>query len=205
MQQGNTIFLGLGASTSHDTTKPYRWAKSFLSITCFCLGCLVFSLSSRLLSPLRRTTLAASFLLQTLIILVTAGVVQAGVVDGSLHTIPDDIDWVQLLPIALLSFQSAGQIVASRSLGLAEIPTVVVTSMMHDIASDRAVLSPVRKNVKRNRRTLAFFGILVGAVAGGFIAEKTGRMQVPLWIAGGIKLCISGAWVVWPAKKHDVV
>ena len=145
-----------------------------------------------------------SFLLQTLIILATAGIVQAGVVDGSLATIPDDIDWIQLLPIAMLSFQSAGQIVASRALGLSEIPTVVVTSMLHDIASDRALLGSPGKNIKRNRRVAAFFCILVGAVTGGFVAESTGRMQVPLWIAGGIKLCVSSAWMVWPRRKIDM-
>ena len=165
----------------------------------------MFSHSCRLLYPLRRSTLIASFLLQTLIILGTAGIVQAGVVDGALSTIPDDIDWIQMLPIGLLSFQSSGQIVASRALGLSEIPTVVVTSMLHDIASDRALLGSPRRNIKRNRRVLAFFCILVGAVTGGFVAESTGRMQVPLWIAGGIKLCVSCAWILWPRRKVEVI
>ena len=124
---------------------------------------------------------------------------------GSLNTIPDDIDWRQLVPIALLSFQSAGQIVGSRVLGFAEVPTVVLTSMLHDISTDPALLGPLRQNLKRNRRVLAFVGILVGAVAGGFISENTGRMQIPLWIAGGIKLCIASAWMVWPEKKVSVV
>lgn len=205
MQTGNTIFLGLGGSTPHSTSKPYGWVKSFLSITCFCLGCFIFSLSSRLLTPLRRSTLIASFLLQTLIILGTAAIIQGGVVNGSLDTITDDITWRQLLPIALLSFQSAGQIVGSRVLGLAEVPTVVLTSMLHDISTDPALLGPLRQNIKRNRRVLAFVGILVGAVAGGFISENTRRMQVPLWIAGGIKLCVASAWMVWPEKKVNAV
>lgn len=124
-------------------------------------------------------------------------------IEGDLNNIRDDIDWRQLVPIALLSFQSAGQIVGSRALGLAEVPTVVLTSMLHDIAADPALVSPVTKNIKRNRRVLGFVGILVGAVAGGFISESTHRMQVPLWIAGGIKVCITGAWVAWPAKKRS--
>ena len=153
---------------------------------------------SRYLGPLRRSTLTMSFLLQTLLILTTAAIIQAGVVNGSLKTIPDDIDWKQLLPIAFLSFQSAGQIVGSRALGLAEIPTVVLTSMIHDVSSDQDLLAPFKKNVKRNRRVLAFFAILLGAVAGGFIAERTARVQTPLWIAGGIKLCIVALWIIWP-------
>ena len=126
-------------------------------------------------------------------------------VDGSLDTITDDITWNQLLPIALLSFQSAGQIVGSRALELAEVPTVVLTSMLHDISTDPALFGPLSKNIKRNRRVLAFVGILAGAVAGGFIAEKTRRIQIPLWIAGGIKLCVTSAWMVWPEKKVSVV
>ena len=203
--KGNTIFLGLGGSTPHDTSKPYGWVKSFASIVCFCLGCFVFSFTSRLLTPLRRSTLTASFLIQSLFILVTAAIIQGGVVNGSLDTITDDITWRQLLPIALLSFQSAGQIVGSRVLGLAEVPTVVLTSMLHDISTDPALLGPLRKNIKRNRRVLAFVAILVGAVAGGFISEKSRRMQIPLWIAGGTKLCVASAWMLWPEKRVTAV
>lgn len=109
------------------------------------------------------------------------------------------------MPIALLSFQSAGQIVGSRVLGFAEVPTVVLTSMLHDISTDPALLGPLRQNMKRNRRILAFAGILAGAVAGGFISESTKRMQVPLWIAGGIKFFIASAWIVWPEKETNAV
>ncbi|KAL8931167.1 MAG: hypothetical protein Q9211_007178, partial [Gyalolechia sp. 1 TL-2023] len=93
MQTGNTIFLGLGGATPHSTSKPYGWAKSFASIVCFCLGCLVFSHMTRIFGKLRRGTLVASFLAQTLIICVAAAVVQGGSVNGSLDTITDDIDW----------------------------------------------------------------------------------------------------------------
>ena len=125
--------------------------------------------------------------------------------DGSLDNITDDINWWEVLPIALLSFQAAGQIVGSRTLDLAEIPTVVLTSMMHDIMTDPKLLVPIHANVKRNRRIGAFAGILIGAVAGGFIAESTRRMQVPLWIAGGLKLTVACAWLIWPARPENIV
>jgi len=205
MQTGNTIFLGLGGSTGSTTSKPYGWAKSFVSIVCFCSGCFLFSHTSRFLGPLKRGTVATSFLLQAIIILVTAGIIQGGVVDGSLNNRTNDINWRQLLPIALLSFQAAGQIVGSRILNLSEIPTVVLTSILHDISTDPQLMVSLKKNVKRNRRIGAFIGILVGAVAGGFISEATGRMQIPLWIAGVLKLVIVAAWMTWPAKKESVV
>ncbi|KAL8933304.1 MAG: hypothetical protein Q9216_006430 [Gyalolechia sp. 2 TL-2023] len=203
MQTGNTVFLGLGGATPNSTSKPYGWAKSFVSIVCFCLGCLVFSHMTRILGKLRRGTLVASFLSQTLLIFIAAAVVQGGSVNGSLDTITDDIDWKTIVPIALLSFQSAGQIVGSRALNLAEIPTVVLTSMLHDIFTDQKLLA--KDNVKRNRRVLAFFAILIGAICGGFIGEGTSRMQIPMWIAGALKLVITLAWAFWPESQISVV
>ena len=205
LEQGNTIFLGLGGATPHSTSKPYGWAKSLTSICCFCLGCSLFSHASRILGPLRRGTLVLEFLLQSSIIMLAAAVIQARVVNGDLASITNDIDWHSALPIALLSFQASGQIVASRALSLSEIPTVVVTSMLHDISTDPRLLSPPRANVKRNRRLLAFFGILVGAVVGGFIAEATGKVQVPLWVAGAIKVVITVAWMLWPIEQTSGV
>ena len=201
MQTGNTVFLGLGGATPHTTSKPYGWAKSLVSIGFFCTGCLVFTHTTRFFGNLRRVTVAGSFLAQALIIFIAAAVVQGGSVNGSLHTITDDINWWDVLPIALLSFQAAGQIVGSRAVSLSEVPTVVVTSMLHDIFSDPKLLAGLSKNVKRNRRIGAFFALLIGAVAGGFIGENTKRMQVPLWIAGAIKLGITAAWMTWPEKK----
>ena len=106
------------------------------------------------------------------------------------------------VPIALLSFQSAGQIVGSRALGISEIPTVVVTSVLCDLASDPALVSPLTRNAKRNRRVLAFVGILIGAIAGGSIAKVTGGMEAVLWLAGGIKVVVTCSWVLWPEKPH---
>ncbi|KAL8923359.1 MAG: hypothetical protein Q9208_004629 [Pyrenodesmia sp. 3 TL-2023] len=203
MQTGNTVFLGLGGATPQDTSKPYGWAKSLVSISCFCLGCLTFSHATRLLGKLRRITVIASFLVQTLIIFIAATVVEVGVVEGNLDIITDDIDWWTVIPIALLSFQSAGQIVGSRAVNLSELPTVVLTSMLHDIFTDQKLVA--KDNVKRNRRVLAFFAILIGAICGGFIGQGTDRMQIPLWIAGGIKLAVTFAWVFWPEKPTSVV
>lgn len=119
--------------------------------------------------------------------------------------IPSDIDWSQELAIALLSFQAAGQIVGSRVLSLSEIPTVVVTSVLCDFASDPEIARPLTRNVKRNRRVLAFFCILAGAVAGGWLTRVTGRMQVALWVAGGIKMSVAVAWLFWPERSRGVV
>ena len=205
MQTGNTIFVGLGPSTSRTTSKPYGWAKSLTSIGCFSLGCFFFSRLAQYSGPLRRATLVTSFALQSVIVFVVAAVIQAGVVNGALDTINTDIMWEDEIPISLLSFQAAGQIVGSRALGVSEIPSVVLTSMLCDIASDPEIAAPFKSNVKRNRRALAFSCILVGAIVGGYIGEATGRMQFDLWIAGGIKVLITTAWFFWPEKRVELV
>jgi len=133
--------------------------------------------------------------------LLAATLIQGGVVTGSLETITSEIDWLSEIPIGLLSFQAAGQITASRALNLSEIPTVVLTSMMHDLSTDPKLFGSLKSNVKRNRRICGFIGILVGAVVGGFIAEATKRMQVVLWVAAGIKLSVTVAWALWPESK----
>ena len=205
MQTGNTIFVGLGPSTSETTSKPYGWAKSLTSIACFCIGCFFFSRLALYSGPLRRGTLVTSFALQSVIILVVAAIIQAGVVDGALDTINSDVVWKDEIPISLLSFQAAGQIIGSRVLGVAEIPSVVLTSMLCDIFSDQNLGAPLKGNAKRNRRALAFLCILAGAIVGGYIGEATGRMQFDLWIAGGIKCLITIAWFFWPEKTVEMV
>lgn len=142
--------------------------------------------------------------MQSVLIFVSAAIVEAGVVNGNLNTIHSDIKWKSEIPIAFLSFQSAGQIIGSRTLDLSEIPSVVLTSMLCDLASDPKLTSSWNDNVKRNRRALAFLGILIGAVTGGFIAEGSGKMQIVLWIAGGLKVVITGSWMLWPVKKSPI-
>jgi len=90
-------------------------------------------------------------------------------------------------------------------LSLAEIPSVVLTSMLCDLSSDPKLTAPLKDNIKRNRRALAFICILVGAVAGGFISEGTGKMEIVLWIAGSIKILITCAWMLWPESKSTII
>lgn len=200
MQTGNTIFVALGAS--HQNTKPYGWARSLCSIGCFVLGSLAFSRLSLLLGPTRRGALTASFLLQTCLVVVAAAIVQGGAVNGTVPqpSTTDVVRWSELAPIALLSFQSAAQIVSSRALGLGEVPTVVVTSLLCDLMSDSRLLAPLTGNVKRNRRAAAFALTLVGAIAGGWISKATRGVEYALWVVAGIKLGITVAWALWREK-----
>lgn len=86
-------------------------------------------------------------------------------------------------------------------LELNEIPTVVVTSMLCDLAADPLLFGRVTANVKRNRRFLAFVGILGGAMAGGWISKARGEVQTALWIAAGVKVLVAISWTVWPGQS----
>ncbi|MDI1491561.1 MAG: hypothetical protein OHK93_002770 [Ramalina farinacea] len=140
MQTGNTVFIGLGACQNPRSTRPYSWAKSLSSLVAFLVGSLFFSRLGLLLGsrdrPRRRLTFTLSFALQTFIILLSAIVLQSNVVESRLEYIGEEIDWLHLIPIVLLSFQAPGQTFAGRQLGTPEVSTVVITSMIYDFASD---------------------------------------------------------------------
>ncbi|KAJ5977806.1 hypothetical protein N7501_001148 [Penicillium viridicatum] len=198
MQTGNTIFVGLGAS--HQNLRPYGWARSLTSIGCFSLGSFLFARLHRVLGTRRRVSLILSFLLQASIILLTAGLVQGGAVSSTLagkgsQKAPP---WDQIVPIILLSIQAAGQIVASRALGYNEIPTVVITSLLCDLMSDPQLF--LIRNVKRDRRIIAFVLTLVGAILGGWVTKATGGVAPILWLSAGIKGLLVLAWAFWKAK-----
>ena len=200
---GNTIFLGLGASTSHENDS-YGWAKSGTSILCFTIGAGFFARFCRFLGPGKRKTFVLSFLLQCVLIWAMAGVVQGKAVVGDISTVMQSINWREELPIALLSFQAAGQIVCSRNLAMSELPTVVLTSVMCDFASDPKILDGPTKNIKRNRRLFGFVCLLVGAIVGGWIGKATGGVQYVLWLAGGVKFSLALAWIFWPKKEETL-
>jgi hypothetical protein len=141
-----------------------------------------------------------SFIIQASIIVITAALVQGGVVSRALD---DDASrsitrWDQEVPIVLLSLQSAGQIVASRALGFNEIPTVVITSLLCDLMSDPKLF--LLRNEKRDRRMIAFVLTLMGAIVGGWVTKATGDIAPILWLAAGIKFIVAFAWGFWRTK-----
>lgn len=80
--------------------------------------------------------------------------------------------------------------VVFRALCINEILTVVLESMLHDLATDAKLLAPLQ----RNRQMLgAFAATLLGALLQVFISISTGRMQDTLWLVGTLRLGIAGA------------
>lgn len=207
MQTGNSIFLALGASDQN--IKPYDWARSFVSIGCFALGAFFFARLHRRLAlgatkqgDIPRGSLVLGFFLQAVLILVAAALVQAGAVNQRQNG-DGATDWREVAPIALLSFQAAGQIVASRVLGVNEVPTVVVTSLLCDLVSDPK-LAVLRGNRKRDNRVAGFVLTLVGSIIGGWMLKGTGQVQPVLWLVFGIKFVITLGWLFWKGERPAV-
>lgn len=120
-EPGNTVYVGLGVS-GQPHSQPYRWVKSSTAIASFCLGCFFFSRASRFLGPLKRSTMVSSCIFQAVfcfaaVVMVVTGFVPKDAGDRLPH------DFIVLLPLSLLSFQSAGQIVMSRFLGYVRSPS----------------------------------------------------------------------------------
>jgi len=203
MQTGNTVILGLGAADL-PPNKPFGWLKSLTSITSFFIGSFVFSKVAKAVGAKRRGTLSTSFLIQCLFIIIATSVIQADVVPHDVGNMPTSGPlFYELIPLALLAFGFGGQIAASRSMGFNEIPTIVLTSVYYDIASDPSLSAGITKNVKRNRRIGSVVALLTGAIAAGWLARSDAGMQAALWISAFIKLCIAGAWLMWPAAGKE--
>ncbi len=128
--------------------------------------------------------------------MVAAALVQTHVVpEPHGFTTDTDIDFMELIPLAFLAFQSGGQIVTSRLLGFNEVPTTVLTSVYCDIASDPKIMA--KDNVKRNRRIAAVLCILLGGIAGGWLSRSKAGLSTTLWIAAAIKFGIAAGWSMW--------
>lgn len=195
---GNTVYVGLGMS-GQPLSQPYRWVKSGTAILSFCLGTYVFSRACRFFGPLRRATLFGSFMVQAALCFVAGVLVVSGLVHKDAgNQLP--YNYIVLLPLGLLSFQSAGQIVMSRMLLYNELPTIVLTSTYCDLMFDPLLFTaPLTQNPKRNRRFVSALALVLGAGLGGFLT-RDGDIADPLWIAGGIKILLAAVWVFWRAE-----
>jgi hypothetical protein len=175
----------------------FLWAKSLIALIVFLSSKVFFNHLGRALNPLRRSTLILSFGIQTAALVVAASVVQAGIVSPKPENPRAPIQWNQIIPITLLAFQAAGQIVASRLLAFDEIPTVVLTALLCDLLVDTNLYTrPWSANPKRNRRIAAFLALFLGAMTAGGLSETT-YMASSLWLAVALKGSITLSWFVW--------
>lgn len=227
MQTGNTVFLALRVSSPPETQHPMNYTKSLVSIGSYCLGALIFNCLHRAptnisdaKAPLHRWTLTTSFLIQSALLVTAAILAQADAISTtskecgtfSSGTPLDPGDrFLDLLPIALLALESAGQVCLSRVLLVNELPTIVLSTLYHDLVAES--LSMLRcwresstrwefvvSQKKQIRRLACILALFAGAVIGGYLFRSRGRLAAALWLAAGIKIVISIAWCVWRRK-----
>ena len=204
MQTGNTIFIALGASNRNN--HPFIWVRCLFSLFAYCLGTFGFArFHDRWLAPkTRRLTLLLSYAFQAILTIVAVSIIQSGIVGryvpSAVATSPRE-QWDSLVPICLLSLGAGGQIIAARSLGVPEVPTVVVTTMLCELWSDPGLF--LKRNVGRNRRALGFLLMLVGALTSGWVDKVGNSIQIALWMAAGLKLVCVGAIALWKGEDAN--
>lgn len=227
MQTGNTIFLALRVSSPPETQHPMNYTKSLVSIGSYCIGGLIFNSLHRAptrisdaSAPLHRWTLTSSFLIQSALLVIAAILAQTDVISTSSKecgtfssgTIREPGDrFLDLLGIAILALESAGQVCLSRVLLVNELPTIVLSTLYHDFMAES--LSTWRcwkesstrwefivSQKKQIRRLACILALFIGAVIGGSVFRSRGSLPAALWLAAGIKIIISVAWCLWRRK-----
>lgn len=156
------------------------------------------------MGPGKRGTLFVSFAVQTVLVIIAVALIQADLIPHDTQETERLVSgrlFLELIPIALLAFQSAGSIAVTRALGLNEIPSVVLTSVYFDLGGDQQLFTGPTGNIKRNRRAGAVIFLLVGAIVGGWLSRSSGGMESALWISGGLKAVIGVGWLFWKAKS----
>lgn len=209
MQTGNTVFAALGASDLPVSSPKLAWTKSLTSMLSFLLGSLTLTLLHRRLGPRKRYVFALSAGLQAVLIAISAVLVQQGHSSGSpvsggekslSLSLPKDpgFPWLDLLPIALLSFQAAGKVVASRMTSQIGLPVVVLTTLYNDLIADPSLFSAgLRGDIQRNRKLSGLVLYFCGAAVGGVAARGDLGFSGLLVVACGIQAIVAAGWAVW--------
>lgn len=139
--------------------------------------------------PRRRWVLVASLAVQFVFIVAAAVIVTFRPFSTS----------TDLVPIALVAFQSSGQAVLSRILKYNALTSVVLTSNYCDLFMDTELFA--RRNSDRDQRVIAPVLLVAGAIAGGRFAHSEAGIGGALWTSAGLKLLIAIAWAIWPEEQ----
>lgn len=169
---------------------------------------------------MKRWTLTTSFLMQASLLLTAALLAQMNVISvgdkecgtfsSGTPSSPGD-NYIDLLGIAILAIETAGQVCLSRVLLVNELPTIVLSTLYHDLVADSL---GVRKcwmesssiwdfmvSQKRQARRLAcILALFSGALIGGFVFQSPAGLAAALWLAFAIKTTIAVTWCLWRRK-----
>lgn len=172
-------------------SQPYSWLVTLVSLSSFLVGAFLTFRISTYFGALRRGTLVTNFLIQGLLIVLSAALTTTDLIPtDNLSTLANDILRNPKIVAAIppLAFQSGAQIVTSRMLGYNEVPVNVLTSTYADLAGDKDLFAPWNKNVKRNRRLAAFVLLFAGALCSSWIMRRGPGILLCLWLGAAVKL-----------------
>ncbi|KIY03640.1 uncharacterized protein Z520_00331 [Fonsecaea multimorphosa CBS 102226] len=238
IQTGNTVFAALGLGGQPKASHKQQYYKSLTSIGAFCLGALFFSALHRYPAGAaagpqqqqpwsrRRTNLIISFFVQTALIAIAASLVSTNEVSsrpfvagtfssGNDEIPPSMINFLDFCPIALISFQAAGQVTLSRLLSVVELPTTVLSARYHDVCADLHTIRDswrkssslweffVVRERRQERRAACILALFLGGVVGGEMYKSSAGMAGALWLAAGLKFGILIGWFCWKGQKGD--
>lgn len=148
-----------------------------------------------------RLAVSGNFVVQAVCVLVAATMSQVGYIPTSPDSSANSLR--ELIGIGFLSFQAGAQIVATRVLNYAEVPTNVLTSAYCDFAVDANVFAA--RNPKRDRRVCGIVLLLVGGIAGGWIGRTNEGAAAVIWMALILKVCIAITFMAWPRSVENAV
>lgn len=140
-----------------------------------------------------RAWLVAGNIFQVICISVGLGITWAHLIDES--------HWVLLL---LLSIASGAQVGIARTVGVAEMPTAMLSSPMIDLLVDPNLFLWSFKDPRvkaRNRRVAYIASLVVGSFAGAIVHRVAG-VEVVILVALVVKFVITVGFVLAPCEKN---
>ena len=174
-------------------------------------------------SSRKRSVFVLSFLVQTILVVIAAALVTSGVVSNqpfivgqfssgshTMEEVEDDHkNYMDLLPIAVLAIEAAGQVCLSRVLSLIELPTIVLSTLYHDWTGDLLGTRQLWRRSKsfkdfvivhsrrQNKRFLAIVALFLGGYVGGEMYKSKIGMAGALWLASFLKASVVVTFALW--------
>ncbi|OZJ06395.1 hypothetical protein BZG36_00647 [Bifiguratus adelaidae] len=178
-QTGNTVLLGVAiAGVKSDLV--IVWSRNLVALLAFWFAVFVSGQLGHRIGTRKRWWLVSTHLVSSLILYVAGILIYTGLVNISASQ--NDLVFLTLTGVSY-GIQAA----TVRPLNVPEIPTVVVTSAMVDLWSDKNLLKA--HNVGRNRRVAFIAALFLGALSGAFlIKDADGHVVI---LAASVKLAVA--------------
>ncbi|KAF2123171.1 hypothetical protein BDV96DRAFT_626911 [Lophiotrema nucula] len=204
VQTGNTIILAL-ATAGLPENRRHSFVPYLTSLASFLVGAYVTFLVSRHVNKHSRIFLTSVFLVQGLLLCLTATLGSVDFVPrGPEGTASEFANMRMLISLPILAFHFGMQMASSRILGFMELPTIMITAGYGDLMGDPDLFS-LRWDAMRARRMGSVVLMLAGGIVGAWIKKLGCGVWVPMWVAAGLKILLAvGIWMVTP-KEEDLV